>query len=305
MTLHETLTTNRLAAQTTGLTPLATMAGSLTRDVSYGRLKATDLTRLQKAATAVVLRSGGLAFFFDTVRSALRHEHLDSKAFTVGEGRAHRSGEGLGWDREDMHSVFSTAPNSRAPSPNGSQVDLRRMKEGGEDVKWEEEDQQQQQHGHEGRKVSGEGAEEVPPSGFARSSLVDAFERKGIQTASDSVPEGQSAVTSGKDGEGELLTSSTAMGTHGRKKAYFPLLRRGYTRSKSRGGGEAESDGGSASHHGTSSHHGSHHSLLDRLRKIQEPVGLFESQRFVPRRTSLLLLLFFLLCFLCWASDLE
>jgi hypothetical protein len=247
----------RAAAQTGGTTALAMMESSLTRDVSYGRLSPGDLKELSKAGTSVVLRSGGLAFFFDIVRSckpplslhlfrvcswtfliscvnlllapspyhprcstlsighllppgvaALRHEHLDSKAFTVSRGDL---------DPSDDHSAFSTAPNSRAPSPEpSSHVDL--------------------------------------PN-----------EKGGASTVSAIRGDGAVGGMNGLDGNDD----SKGGNSFGKKRAHFPLLRRGYTRSKSRGDAEIDS------HHNS----GSHLSLLDKLRKSQEPVGLFESQR--------------------------
>ncbi|KAL7418186.1 hypothetical protein BDY24DRAFT_437656 [Mrakia frigida] len=218
--LGEVITVGRLKSQTEGLGAMMAVESPLKADVSLGRVAPEDLLRLGEKGKDVLLRAGGVAFFFEIIQTALRHTHLDSQAFSV---RNHTD-ERHSFADEDL----STRPNSANASPLGSpthsQTDL--------------------------------------PATNTPHPLVDAEERP---------PPPPSSSAPASIHHSPLRPSSSSW-----RKDRFHLLhpsKHGRSRSKER-----------SSLHGAG---GSHLSLFDKLKKIQEPVGVFESQRYMDVERSL------------------
>lgn len=145
-----TVRAKRTASQASGLAPALAAADYLSVDLSWGRFGEEEINDLISAQKDLTLRVGGsesrapsgtdaqtdtfaaVAFFFDVVKSYLKHDLLDSAAFNVDSVR---NGE---LSRHTADDLISTRPSSvygggdsDAPtpdhSPNTSQTDLPSM----------------------------------------------------------------------------------------------------------------------------------------------------------------------------------
>lgn len=287
--LGEVVASKRLQAQTGGLAVLLANRDSLTVDLSWGRLGKDDLHELGTSAKDIVLRAGGsksdeeqkeeeradsgavalllycsVSFFFEVVRSALRHDHLDSDAFKI------RSLHGDVYADSDN---FSTRPSSTRPSsPQGtppgtpplrSSADLPTML------------------------VTQPTHTEHELSRRVRIALGTPDDEDGARTPSSMAMPDRSNHDRERENDRDWERSNGRSENRDRSRHvhHHPTAHIGHERSQSPSRlrvqkmlRKSKSGTPKNSLHG---HSGSHVSLLERLRKIQEPVGLFESQRCV------------------------
>ncbi|CDZ98776.1 Predicted membrane protein [Phaffia rhodozyma] len=242
------LRADKVKSETVGFGAMSALRGSLGMDVSWGRLGAKDLERLGKSVKDVTLRSGGITFFFDIFKSALTHDVLDSNAF--------HAREALGQDLDDNESdrldsrpgsVYQTSqPPSRATSPSSSHENLPRLNS-------------------TAAVARSQTKESVPIPSRPRSELErdpESSADEGPGSGRDSPATGSGMFSRERTTRFSNVDRSRSSWTSGRKRADSP------SRSHAR----------DHHHH----HHStSHFNLLEKLRKSQEPVGLFESHRYM------------------------
>lgn len=267
----QTIKDLRVKSSTTGLVAMRGLEGSLGMDISWGRIGAKDLQRLGEKAKNVNLRAGGLGFFFDILKSALLHDALDSTAFQVRKTLNQSQADGF-------TEALSTRPNSvYAHSEHGSRPSSP---------------------------VHSDDDTSAPPSPASELvKLPTGRTESSGETHVDPPPHSPFGAASPLHKEHDPLGASFHHADHSHatdrsrkrdRKLHFPMLR---SRSSHRS---------SPSHHGSHHHHhkshGSHISLLEKLRRVQEPVGLFESHRcgslllaLTPRQWRILTLLLALL----------
>lgn len=269
-----------------GIQPLQAQERYLDIDISYTRLSGHDLKEIFYLLTSVQIRASGLSFFFNQIVNKIRRTHIDSSAFN-----AHHT---LGLSREPSHHPLSRAGSRAASAQTPSHIPSRpasardiRHSSSARDVR----------HSSSARDVRrNSSSKDIRPNLSARdmqddrpSSSRDFRDRRNSSSRDirDSLPL-DSTPGSPRSGAATPFRMSTEdMRDHARSLAHklylFRSSEKGLHSSRQSHSDLTSLRGSTAAFHALKdlTGKGSHISLLDRLRKAQQPVGVYESQRYM------------------------
>lgn len=256
-----------------GMQPLQAQERYLDVDISYTRLSGHDLKDLFYLLTSMQIRASGLSFFFNQIVNKIRRTHLDSGAFN-----AHST---LGLSRANSAQPYSR-PLSRATSHVGSRPPSRGISRpaSARDIR-------RNSSSKEIREVHSAGAKELRD---ARSHSYRDLKDSRNPSARDVREHALVDSTPATPRSGHVTphrASTDDMRDHAKTLAHKLHLFRQNDKNlhSSR---QSTSDLHSLKGSTTAlqalrdlTGKGSHISLLDRLRKSQQPVGVYESQRYM------------------------
>lgn len=235
-----------------GMQPLNAQQRYLDVDISYGRIPGKDLREMFNVLASVQARASGFSFFFNTIVNQVRRTHLDSRGFN-----AQRSLSMATISRPNSRPASRAV--SRQVSREDSAISLKEMRRSSETPH-----------------ASAPGTPQMPTFDF------HGDPRDGHATSEPGTPD---------DSESENVSDTERRGRRGHRHHEslahrllhslphsLPLSletspHRG--RSHSRDRKKRRKDGNNHSLKGSTL------SLLEHLRKAQQPVGVYESQRYM------------------------
>ncbi|GMK54562.1 hypothetical protein CspeluHIS016_0111480 [Cutaneotrichosporon spelunceum] len=241
----------------TGIQPLNAQQRYLDVDISYGRIPGRDLREIFNVLASVQTRASGFSFFFNTIVNKLRRTALDSKGFNA---------------QSSLNLATLSRPASVIGSRQGSSYSLKDLARNSASLK-------------DVRKVAG--ADGRPSSSLAFD------ETPNDETTDGGTPAPTPEVTDDEHGELELRQPRrTRHETLAHRLLHIPRSRDVSPHSDS-GPNDLRSRGGRRKRRvlelkdRTDSLKDSAISLIEQLRKAQQPVGVFESQRYMDLESSI------------------
>lgn len=228
-----------------GMAPLQAQQRYLEVDISYGRLSGPDLKEIFNILASVQVRASGLSFFFNALVRKIRRTHMDSAGFSVHHTVSMMSLQNEG-NNLSRPSTRTSRPTSRQASATNMQDFARR-------------DSASASHRAETPATPGTPATPATPA-----------------TSDDEV--GDRHERAEKHGHDRAEKHGHDRGRLARRLLH---LSTGHSREHSKERSPSREGRKSKEHHRHGSKGASHVSLLDRLHKSQQPVGVYESQRYM------------------------
>jgi hypothetical protein len=250
-----------------GMSPLNAQQRYLDVDISYGRIPGRDLRELFNVLASVQVRASGFSFFFNTIVNKVRRTHLDSKGFN-----AQRSLSMAELSRPTSR-TFSR-PGSRA----GSAISLKNLRRSSASLK----DVRRTSEAEDAAPTPRSIAFEETPHDTPHDETTDAGTPGGTPDVSDDEASDREQRET-RRGCSKPETLAQRLFHMPRSRDPSPHSERERSRSRERRGSRErrrKSRVKELREH-KDSLKGSALSLLDQLRKSQQPVGVYESQRYM------------------------
>lgn len=251
-----------------GMQPLNAQQRYLDVDISYGRIPGRDLREMFNVLASVQVRASGFSFFFNTIVNKVRRTHLDSKGFN-----AQRSLSMATLSRPTSRTV--SRPGSQAGSRHGSAISLKDLHRSSVSLK----DLRRGSEAEGAQTPRSVGFEETPRD-TPHAETTDAATPGGTPDVSDDEPSDREHRESRRAKPESLahrlfhLPRSRDPSPNSDREREHSRERRGSRdRRRKRRVKELKEHKDSLK--------GSALSLLDQLRKSQQPVGVYESQRYM------------------------
>lgn len=230
-----------------GMAPLQAQQRYLDVDITYGRLCGQDLKEIFNVLASVQVRASGLSFFFNALVRKIRRTHMDSAGFSVRHTVSMMSLHNEA-NRLSRHSTRTSRPVSRQTSTSDV-MDLA---------------------AHHRQSVDAAGRQSATPGTPATPATSD---DEGSDHPERHERPGRKRLGHGHRSHEHIHDRGISEGRLARRLLH---LSRDHSKDRS-----SSRERGRSKEHPKHGRTNSHVSLLEKLHKSQQPVGVYESQRYM------------------------